>query len=161
MPIKEGDKLPDVTMNELAGGKPGAVSLAEISKGKRIVVFAVPGAFTPTCSMKHLPGFVEQSAAIRAKGVDEIVCISINDPFVMKSWGDSLQCDGKVRMIGDWNGAFTKALGLDFDASGHGLGTRGKRFSMLVKDGNVAALHVEETPGAMDVSSAETMLKDL
>jgi peroxiredoxin len=160
MPIKEGDKLPDVTMNELAGGKPGAVSLAEISKGKRIVVFAVPGAFTPTCSMKHLPGFVEQSAAIRAKGVDEIVCISVNDAFVMDAWGAQQGAAGKVRMLADGNGEFARAIGLTMDGSGFGMGERSQRYAMVVRDGTVEALLVEPA-GGLNVSSADSVLAKL
>jgi glutaredoxin/glutathione-dependent peroxiredoxin len=160
MPIKEGDKLPDVKMNELTGGKPGAVSLAEISKGKRIVVFAVPGAFTPTCSMKHLPGFVEQSAAIHAKGVDEIVCISVNDAFVMDAWGAQQGAAGKVRMLADGNGAFARAIGLTMDGSGFGMGERSQRYAMIVRDGTVEALLVEPA-GGLNVSSAESVLAKL
>jgi len=159
--VQVGDKVPSATFKAMGADGLADVSTDDVFAGKTIALFSVPGAYTPTCTARHVPSFRDNAEALKAKGVDEIVCISINDPFVMKSWGDSLQCDGKVRMIGDWNGAFTKALGLDFDASGHGLGTRGKRFSMLVKDGTVAALYVEESPGAMEVSDAETLLKDL
>src|SRR3954470_17591481 len=120
MAIKEGDKVPDVKVTEMADGKPTPTSLADLSAGKRVVVFAVPGAFTPTCSMKHLPGFVEQDKAIRAKGADEIVCISVNDAFVMDAWGKSSSAGGKVRMLADGNAEFTRAVGLAFDGSGFG-----------------------------------------
>lgn len=159
--VQVGDKVPSATFKAMGPDGLADVSSDDVFAGKTIALFSVPGAYTPTCTARHVPSFRDNAEALKAKGVDEIVCISINDPFVMKAWGESLQADGKVRMIGDWNGAFTKALGLDFDGSGHGLGTRGQRFSMLVKDGKVAALHVEESPGGMEVSDAETMLKDL
>jgi peroxiredoxin len=121
-------------------------------------VFALPGAFTPTCSAKHLPGFIEHAAAIRAKGVDRIVCLSVNDAFVMGAWGKAQGSGDKVLMLADGNGAFTKAVGLELDATGHGMGTRSKRYSMIVKDGVVTHLNVEK-PGAFEVSNAETILK--
>jgi peroxiredoxin len=141
-------------------GRPSQVSLAELSKGKRIVVFAVPGAFTPTCSMKHLPGFVDQNAAIRAKGVDEIVCISVNDAFVMDAWGKSSSAGGKVRMLADGNGEFTRAVGLSFDGSGFGMGERSQRYAMILKDGTVEALMPEPGPG-LSASSADAVLARL
>jgi peroxiredoxin len=160
MAIKEGEKLPDVKLTEMVDGKPSQVSLGELSKGKRVVVFAVPGAFTPTCSMKHLPGFVEQSAALRTKGVGEVVCISVNDAFVMDAWGKQSSAGGKVRMLADGNGEFTRALGLGLDASGFGMGQRSQRYAMVVRDGTVEKLLVEPGPG-LNVSSAESVLGKL
>jgi len=160
MALKEGDKIPDVKLTEMTEGRPSQVSLAELSKGKRIVVFAVPGAFTPTCSMKHLPGFVDQNAAIRAKGVDEIVCISVNDAFVMDAWGKSSSAGGKVRMLADGNGEFTRAVGLSLDASGFGMGERSQRYAMILKDGIVEALMPEPGPG-LSASSADAVLARL
>jgi len=160
MAIKEGDQIPDVKLTEMVNGAPTPVSLAEISKGKRIVIFAVPGAFTPTCSMKHLPGFVEQNAAIRGKGVDEVVCLSVNDAFVMGAWGQQQNATGKVRMLADGNGEFTRAAGLTMDASGFGMGERSKRYAMLVRDGKVESLLVEPA-GGLNVSSAEAVLAKL
>jgi peroxiredoxin len=160
MAIKEGDQLPDVTLTEMIDGSPTPVSLAELSKGKRIVVFAVPGAFTPTCSNKHLPGFVQQTDALRQKGVAEVVCVSVNDAFVMGAWGKQQGAGGKVRMLADGNGEFTRAVGLTMDASGFGMGERSKRYAMIVRDGKVETLLVEPA-GGLNVSSAETVLAKL
>jgi peroxiredoxin len=160
MALKEGDKVPDVKLTEMADGRPTQVSLAELSKGKRVVVFAVPGAFTPTCSMKHLPGFVDQNTAIRAKGVDEIVCISVNDTFVMDAWGKQSSAGGKVRMLADGNGDFTRAAGLALDASGFGMGQRSQRYAMILRDGTVEALMPEPGPG-LSASSADAVLARL
>ena len=161
MAIKAGDRLPsDVKLAEMGDSGPKPVTVDEIFKGKKVVVFAVPGAFTPTCSMKHLPGFLEQAGAIKAKGVDEIVCLSVNDAFVMGAWGKSNSAAGKVRMIADGNGALTKAVGLTLDASGFGMGTRSQRYAMIVKDGVVQELLVEPGPG-LNVSSAESVLSKL
>jgi glutaredoxin/glutathione-dependent peroxiredoxin len=160
MAIKEGDQVPNVPMTEMVDGKPTPVSLTELSKGKRVVVFAVPGAFTPTCSMKHLPGFVEQAAAIRAKGVADVVCVSVNDAFVMDAWGKQSQAAGKVRMLADGNGAFAKAVGLAFDGTNFGMGERSQRYAMIVRDGKVEKLFVEPGPG-LAASSAESVLASL
>ncbi|MCC6848882.1 MAG: peroxiredoxin [Deltaproteobacteria bacterium] len=160
MAIKEGDAVPDVKLTEMADGKPSQVSLAELARGKRVVVFAVPGAFTPTCSMKHLPGFVEQEKALRAKGIDEIVCLAVNDAFVMDAWGRSGNAGGKVRMLADGNGDFTRAVGLGLDASGFGMGQRSQRYAMILRDGRVEKLLVEAGPG-LSVSSAEAVLAHL
>ena len=160
MAIKAGDSLPtDIKLKEMDGG-PKDVTVGEVFKGKKVVLFAVPGAFTPTCSMKHLPGFVEQAAAIRGKGVDQIVCLSVNDAFVMGAWGDSSGAKGKVRMLADGNGEFTRALGLELDASGFGMGKRSQRYAMIVKDGKVEHLMVEPGPG-LNASSAEAVLQKL
>lgn len=160
MAIKEGDKVPDVQVTEMVGGKPTQVSLAELSKGKRVVLFAVPGAFTPTCHAKHLPGFVEHADAIRAKGVSDIFCLSVNDAFVMNAWGEASNVGAKVRMLADGNGTLTKALGLEMDGSGFGMGQRSKRYAMIVRDGTVEALLPEPGPG-LAASSAESVLQRL
>jgi peroxiredoxin len=158
--IKEGDKVPDVKVTEMVDGKPTPTSLAQLSAGKRLVVFAVPGAFTPTCSMKHLPGFVEQYDALKKKGADEIACLSVNDAFVMDAWGKSSNATGKIRMLADGNGELTRALGLGMDASGFGMGARSQRYAMIVRDGIVEALMVEPGPG-LNASSAEKVLERL
>jgi peroxiredoxin len=161
MAIKVGDSLPlDVKLKEMRNGTPTDVSAGEIFKGKRVVLFAVPGAFTPTCSMKHLPGFVADADRIRAKGVDDIVCVAVNDVFVMDAWGKASGAQGKVRMLADGNGEFTRGVGLELDASGFGMGKRSQRYGMVVKDGRVEQLHVEPGPG-LNVCSAEAMLGKL
>lgn len=160
MAINEGDKVPEVKVTEMVDGKPTPQSLAELSKGRRIVVFAVPGAFTPTCSLKHLPGFVEQYDALKKKGADEVFCLSVNDAFVMDAWGKSSNAGGKVRMLADGNGELTRALGLGMDASGFGMGQRSQRYAMILRDGKVEALMVEPGPG-LNASSAEQVLSRL
>ncbi len=161
MTIKAGDMLPlDLKLKEMGDGGPKDVTVGEIFKGKKVVVFAVPGAFTPTCSMKHLPGFVEQADAIKAKGVNDIVCLSVNDAFVMGAWGKDQKAGGKVRMLADGNGEFTKAVGLSLDASGFGMGARSQRYAMIVNDGKVQELLVEPGPG-LSASSAESVLGKL
>lgn len=161
MAIKVGDSLPlEVKFRELVDGAPKEVSAAELFKGKKVVVFALPGAFTPTCSQKHLPGFVEQAVQIRAKGVDDVVCISVNDAFVMGAWGEAQKAAGKVRMIADGNADFTKAIGLTLDGSGFGMGIRSQRYAMVVNDGKVQELLLEPNPG-LSCSSAESVLKTL
>lgn len=159
MAIQEGAKLPAATMHTMQDGKPTPVTTDDLFKGKKVVVFAVPGAFTPTCSMAHLPGFVVHADAIKAKGVDSIVCLSVNDAFVMGSWGEGANAE-ELLMIGDGNGDFTKALGLEMDGSGFGLGTRSQRYAMIVDDGTVTKLAVE-APGKLEVSTAEAMLEAL
>ena len=160
MAIKAGDSLPDVKLKEMGDGGPKEVSVGELTKGKKVVLFAVPGAFTPTCSMKHLPGFVEKAAEIRAKGVDDIVCLSVNDAFVMGAWGKNQNAGGKVRMLADGNAELTKKLGFELDGSGFGMGTRSQRYAMIVKDGKVEELMVEPGPG-LNASSAEAVLQKL
>ncbi len=161
MAIKAGDTLPaDLKLMEMGDGGPKPVTVGELTKGRTVVLFAVPGAFTPTCSMKHLPGFVEKAADIRGKGVDDIVCLSVNDAFVMGAWGKDQAAGGKVRMMADGNGEFTKAVGLEMDASGFGMGSRSKRYAMVVKDGKVLELLVEPA-GGLNVSSAESVLGKL
>ena len=159
MTISIGDKLPSVNLVKVTGDGPDKVSTDEFFAGRTVALFAVPGAFTPTCSAKHLPGFVEKHDALKAKGVDEIACVSVNDAFVMDAWSRSAYADG-VTMLADGNGDFAQAVGLTMDGSKFGLGTRGQRFSMIVKDGVVAELNVE-APGDFKVSSAEYMLGQL
>ena len=160
MAIKTGDKLPDATFMEMGESGPGPVTTADLFAGKTVALFAVPGAFTPTCSAKHLPGFVEKAEELAGKGVDEIVCTSVNDVFVMGAWGDSSSAAGKVRMLADGNGTFAEAIGLTMDGSGFGMGQRSQRYSMLVKDGVVSELNVEDG-GSFEVSSAEYLLAQL
>ena len=161
MAIKVGDTLPfDIKLKEMGDKGPQDVSEGDLFKGKKVVLFSVPGAFTPTCSMKHLPGFVEKAADIKGKGVDEIVCMAVNDAFVMGAWGDHQKAHGKVRMVADGNAQFTKALGLELDASGFGMGTRGQRFALVANNGKVEQLLVEPGPG-LTVSSAESVLSKL
>ncbi len=154
--IQVGDKLPSVTSKRLGAGGMEEVSTDDLFKGK-VVLFSVPGAFTPTCSMKHLPGFVTHAEEFKAKGVDRIVCLAVNDAFVMKAWGDQNHVEGKVEMLPDGNGTFTKAIGLEMDGSGFGLGTRSQRFALVIEDGIAKEVLVEK-PGAFEVSSAEHVL---
>jgi glutaredoxin/glutathione-dependent peroxiredoxin len=160
MTIKVGDKMPAGTLTLVTSDGPQKVSAEEFFKGKKVVLFSVPGAFTPTCDAKHLPGFVEKAGDLRAKGVDTVACIAVNDAFVMKAWGKSQNCDGKVQMIADGNAEYTKALGLEMDASGFGMGTRGQRFALIVDNGVVKSVNVEDK-GEFRVSSAENVLGQL
>ena len=139
---------------------PEPVKGSEFFAGKTVALFAVPGAFTPTCSAKHLPGFKEKADELRSKGVDAIACTSVNDVFVMNAWGKDQNAGGKVQMLADGNADLTRQLGLDMDASGHGMGVRSKRYSMIVEDGAVKVLN-QEPPGAFEISSAEAMMKQL
>jgi peroxiredoxin len=166
MTIKIGDRLPEGTLaefieTETAGCSlgPNTFQVADLAKGKKIVIFGLPGAYTPTCSAQHVPGFVKHAEELKAKGVDEIWCISVNDAFVMGAWGREQKATGIVRMMADGNATFSKALGLDADFSKYGMGTRSQRYSMLVEDGVVRQLNVEQ--GGFEVSNAETMLKQL
>jgi len=159
MAIKEGDKIPAATLHMMKDGKPAAVTTAELFDNKKVVLFAVPGAFTPTCSMAHLPGYVVQADDIKAKGVDSIVCLSVNDAFVMDAWGKDKNAEN-LMMVGDGNGAFTQAVGLEMDGSGFGLGKRSQRYAMVVENGVVKKLAVE-APGKFEVSKAEEILKAL
>jgi len=160
MTIQVGDKIPSATLMTMTADGPGPVSTDDYFAGRKIVIFSVPGAFTPTCSAKHLPGFVEKADAFTGKGVDEIACFAVNDVFVMHAWGESSAAAGKVTMLADGNGDFTKAMGLEMDASGFGMGLRSQRFSMIVDNGTVTELNVEE-PGAFQLSSAEHALSQL
>lgn len=159
MTIAVGQKLPDVKLTKATADGPDAVQSTDYFKGKRVALFSVPGAFTPTCSAKHLPGYVEKAAELKAKGIDEIACTAVNDAFVMGAWGKASGSDD-VTMLADGNGEFAKAVGLTMDGSGFGLGQRGQRFSMIVNDGVVEQLNVE-APGEFKVSSAEHMLGQL
>jgi glutaredoxin/glutathione-dependent peroxiredoxin len=159
MTIAKGEQLPDVGLVRATADGPDKVQSAEYFAGKKVALFAVPGAFTPTCSAKHLPGYVEKAADLKAKGVDEIACVSVNDAFVMGAWGKASGSDD-VTMLADGNGDFAKALGLDADFSGFGMGGRSKRYSMIVDNGVVTELNVEG-PGEFKVSSAEHMLSQL
>ena len=160
MTINVGDKIPDATLIKATDAGPAPITTAELFGGRTVALVSVPGAFTPTCSAKHLPGFVDHAATIKAKGIDEIACMSVNDAFVMGAWGKSANVGDKVTMLADGNGDFAKALGLTFDGSKFGMGIRGQRFSMVVTDGVVTQLNIEE-PGAFKVSSAEHMIDQL
>ena len=160
MTIKVGDTIPSATLMQMKDGGPKPVKTDDLFAGKKVVVFALPGAFTPTCSAKHLPGFVQNAEAIKAKGVDAIACVSVNDAFVMGAWGDQQKTGDKIMMLGDGNGDLTRALGLEMDGSRFGMGKRSQRFAMIVDNGVVTKLNVEE-PGAFAVSSAEHVLTQL
>jgi glutaredoxin/glutathione-dependent peroxiredoxin len=160
MTIQVGEKLPNVTFIKATENGPDAVQSDAYFAGRTVALFSVPGAFTPTCSARHLPGFVEKIDALKAKGVDEVACTAVNDAFVMAAWAKSAGAEGKVTMLADGNGQFVKAIGLDMDSSKFGMGTRGQRFVMLVEDGTVRQLHVEQ-PGEFRVSSAEHLLEQL
>ncbi|NKB37480.1 MAG: redoxin family protein [Gammaproteobacteria bacterium] len=160
MTISVGDSAPEGGFTVMNADGPGALKSSNLFGGKKVVLFSVPGAFTPTCSKEHLPGFVEQADALKAKGVDTIACMAVNDVFVMHAWGESAGAGGKVEMLADGNGDYTKALGLELDASGFGMGQRGQRFAIVLDDGKVSQLFVEEG-GAFKVSSAEHVLANL
>jgi glutaredoxin/glutathione-dependent peroxiredoxin len=159
MTINIGDRIPDVQLTIATPDGPQQTSSSDYFAGKRVALFAVPGAFTPTCSARHLPSYVEKAAELKGKGVDEIACISVNDPFVMSAWGER---DGSqdITMIADGNGQFAEAVGLSMDGSKFGMGKRSQRYSMLVKDGVIEQLNVE-APGEYKASSAETLLEQL
>lgn len=159
MTISKGDALPQATLIKVTENGPDAVTTSNYFKGRRIALFSVPGAFTPTCSARHLPSFIEKAGELHAKGIDEIAATAVNDPFVMGAWAKSAGADG-ITMLADGNAGFVKALGLDFDGSKFGMGTRGQRFSMVVNDGVIEQLNVE-APGEYMVSSAEHMLGQL
>ena len=159
MTISTGDTLPDGTLIKLGENGPEAVSVADMTKGKRAVIFAVPGAFTPTCSSAHVPSFVRTKAGFAEKGIDTIACVSVNDPFVMKAWGEATGANAAgIHMLGDADGAFTAALGLNFDAPPAGLHGRSRRYAMVVDDGKVTVLHIEEGPGVCEVTAGESLL---
>ena len=160
MTIQVGDRLPKATFIKATPDGPQPVDSEEFFRGRRVALFSVPGAFTPTCSARHLPGFVDKIDELRAKGVDEVACTAVNDAFVLHAWAASAGAEGKVTMLADGNGEFVKAIGLDADFSKFAMGTRGQRFSMLVNDGVVEQLNVEE-PGAFNVSSADYLIERL
>ncbi|MET0372319.1 MAG: peroxiredoxin [Sphingobium sp.] len=160
MTIASGDRLPETVFTTMTANGPSKIESADFFAGRTVALFSVPGAFTPTCSAKHLPGFIDKAEALKAKGVDEIACTAVNDAFVMGAWSASAGADGKVTMLADGNGDFARAVGLEMDGSGFGLGKRGQRFSMLVRDGVVDMLNVE-APGDFSVSSADHMLSRL
>jgi peroxiredoxin len=161
MTIAKGDSLPDATFRVL--GKDGIETLTtkDVFAGKKVVLFAVPGAFTPTCHLKHLPGFIESADKFKKLGVDKVVCVAVNDPFVLGAWEEKSGGKGKVLFLSDGNAEFTKKIGMDFDGSGIGLGTRSKRYAMFVEDGVVKVLNTEESPGVAEVSTAAEVLKEL
>ncbi len=165
MSIKVGERVPDATLSEYIETAtdtcaigPNNFQVADLAKGKKIAVFAVPGAFTPTCSERHLPGFAAKADEFKAAGVDEIWCVAVNDPFVMGAWGKSLNINGKVRLLADGSGIWAKKLGLEFDLTSKGLGVRSKRYSALLEDGVVKQLNIDED-GGLHTSDADTLLK--
>ncbi len=160
MTIKIGDKMPAGSFGQMADKGPGSLSTDDLFGGKKVVLFSVPGAFTPTCSAKHLPGYLELADQLKAKGVDTIACVAVNDTFVMGAWGKHAGADGKIMMLADGNATYTKALGLELDASGFGMGTRGQRFAIVVTDGVVSNLFIE-APMEFKVSAAEHVLANL
>lgn len=160
MSIKVGERVPAGQFKIMADGGPRDLSTAELFGGKRVVLFSVPGAFTPTCHAKHLPGYLSLGAQLRAKGVDTIACMAVNDVFVMNAWGKASNVGENVLMLADGNGEYARALGLELDAKGHGMGTRGQRFAMVVDDGVVTHLNIE-APGQFKVSAAEAVLAQL
>ena len=161
MTINVGDRLPSVTLRYVTPEGPKEVSTDDFFRGKKVVLFAVPGAFTPACSQRHLPGFVEKATDIKAKGVNEIACVAVNDAAVIGAWGRDQKTEGKVTMLADGSSDFARALGLEVDLSRAGLGIRSKRYSMLVDDGVVKSLNVEQQPAQVEASSAEAMLRAL
>ena len=160
MAIKVGDKIPSVSLKYMDENGMQTATTEDLFGGKKVVLFALPGAFTPTCSAKHLPGFVQNADKLRAKGVDAIACLSVNDAFVMNAWGKDQKTDGRVMMLADGNADFSKAVGLTMDGTGYGMGTRSQRYAMVIDNGVVKTLNVE-APGAFEVSSAEAIMKAL
>ena len=160
MTVKVGERIPSLKLMTATPGGPKEVSTDELFRGRRVVLFGVPGAFTPTCSAKHLPGFLENIDAMKAKGVDEVVCVAVNDAFVMAAWARDQGADGRVTMLADGSGALTKALGLELDLTARGLGVRSQRFALVAKDGEVTHVAVEP-PGGFEVSRAESVLAAL
>ena len=162
MTISQGDTLPDATLVELGADGPAPVKMSDKVKGRKVVIFAVPGAFTPTCHSAHVPSFVRTKDQFDAKGVDEIICVSCNDPFVMKAWGEATGAtEAGITMLADAQSEFTKAVGMDFDAAPAGLVARSKRYAMLVEDGKVTLFQPEEGPGVCDLSGGEALLANM
>jgi len=160
MSISVGDRMPAGSFGVMTSDGPDSISTEELFAGKKVVLFSVPGAFTPTCSAKHLPGYVEHAGTLKARGVDTIACMAVNDVFVMNAWGKDQNVGDKVTMLADGNGDYARALGLDLDASGFGMGQRGQRFAVVVDDGVATGVYVEE-PGEFKVSAAEAVLATL
>jgi peroxiredoxin len=160
MTISVGDRIPQTTLVKASADGPQPLDSADYFAGRRIALFSVPGAFTPTCSARHLPGFLDKADELKGKGIDEIACTAVNDAFVLQAWSESAGADGKVTMLADGNGDFVRGLGLEMDGSKFGMGARGQRFSMVVNDGVVEQLHVEE-PGSFNVSSADFLIERL
>lgn len=161
MSIQVGDRLPDVTLWRFTAEGIREISVADLTRGRKVVLFAVPGAFTPTCSQRHLPGFIEQAEAIRAKGIDAIVCLAVNDAFVLNAWGKASEAGDRVEFVSDGHAEFTRALGLELDGSSRGLGTRSQRYAMVVEDGVVRTLLIDDVPSKAEASSAEAILASL
>jgi len=160
MTIKAGDRIPDATLMKMTDEGPKPVKTDEFFKGRKVVLFALPGAFTPTCSEKHLPGFLQTAEQFKAKGVDEIWCVAVNDAFVMGAWGKDQGVNGRIRMLGDGSAAWTRQLGLEMDLTAKGLGVRSRRYSALIKDGVVEKLNVEKA-GGLETSDADTLLSQI
>ncbi len=162
MTISTGEKLPEATLIAMGAEGPEAVSLADKTQGRKVVIFAVPGAFTPTCHSAHVPSFIRTKSEFDTKGVDEIICVSVNDPFVMKAWGDATGAEAAgLTMLSDPESAFTKAIGMEFDAPPAGLIARSRRYAMLVEDGSVTLLQAEDNPGACEISAGEGLLASM
>ena len=161
MAISVGDKVPSATLRYIGPDGPQEITTDQLFAGKKVALFAVPGAFTPACSQRHLPGFVDKAADLKAKGIDTIACVAVNDAFVMNAWGKAQNVGDKVMMLADGSGEFARALGLELDMRGRGLGVRSQRYSMLVDNGTVKSLNVEAQPGQVEASSADAMLRAL
>ncbi|MBZ0217145.1 MAG: peroxiredoxin [Fimbriimonadaceae bacterium] len=161
MTIKIGDHLPDAKLKIMTSDGPGEVSVSDYFSGSKVALFAVPGAFTPTCHAAHLPGFLNNMDALKAKGIDKVACLSVNDVFVMNAWADASDAKGKIDFLADGSADFTRAVGLDLDGSGLGMGIRSLRYSMLVDDGIVKSLNVEDVPSKAEQSGAEALLGQL
>ena len=161
MTIKVGDKFPSVMLKRLGANGMEDVNTDEVMRGKKVVLFAVPGAFTPTCHLKHLPGFIESAAEFKKLGIDTVACVAVNDPFVLAGWAETSGGKGKVLFLSDGNAEFTKKIGMDFDGSGVGLGTRSKRYAALIENGVVKALNIEDSPGVAVESTAAKLLDRL
>jgi peroxiredoxin len=161
MTIAKGDRLPEATFRVLGPEGITTLTTGDIFDGKKVALFAVPGAFTPTCHLKHIPGFIENADAFKKKGIDSVACVAVNDPFVLGAWADASGGKGKILFLSDGNAEFTKKIGMDFDGSGIGLGTRSKRYAMLVDDGVVKVLNVEDSPGVAVESTAAKLLTNL
>lgn len=161
MSIAVGEKLPEATFRVMTADGPAEKTVADVFGGKKVAAFAVPGAYTPTCHAKHVPGFLDNLDALKARGVDDVVCIAVNDPFVLGKWATDTGADGKITFLSDGNGEFTRAIGLELDGSAVGLGMRSKRYALLADDGVVSVLNIEDVPSTADTSSAEALLKSL